>query len=260
MELLEVERLTLVRERTRRGLYQNGRERETVINDLSLSLDSGSSLGLVGAENSGTLALTLALLKLHAVQSGSIRFGGIDLTGLSESRFRPVRRRMQAVFPESFGQLAPDLTINEAFREVLRVWYRGSGRADWHERIEAVMIACGLPEALRDLYPVELDAVERQQAALARALLPRPELLICHGYTDGLDAVQKAELINLISRIREDFGLTLLVVTDDLAVAHHLGDDIGVIHQGRLLEYGSAESVVNRPEHDYTRRLVSCSV
>lgn len=260
MELLEVEKLTLVRQRTRRGLYQHGKENETVVDDLTFSLNSGSSLGLVGSENSGTLALTLALLKLHAVHSGTVRFGGIDLTALSDARFRPVRRRIQAVFPESFGQLAPDLTINQAFREVLGVWHRGTGRADWHHRIEAVMIACGLPEAVRDLYPVELDAVERQQAALARALLPGPELLICHGYTDGLDAVQQAELINLIRQVREDFAISLLVVTDDLAVAHHLGDDIGVIHQGRLLEYGSAEAVVNRPEHDYTRRLVSCSV
>ena len=120
------------------------------------------------------------------------------------------------------------------------------------------MVSCGLPEAVRDLYPVELDAVERQQVALARALLTGPELIICHGLTAGLDAVQQAELINLMRLVREDFKLTLLVVTDDLAVAQHLGDDIGLIHQGRLIEAGSVEAVVNRPEHDYTRRLVSC--
>lgn len=233
---------------------------ETVVDDLSFLLDRGRTLGLVGGDSSRTLPLTLALLKLYAVHSGVIRFGGIDLTSLSDSRVRPIRKRFQPVFPDSFGQLAPDQTINQSFREVLRVWHPRDGKSDWHHRVEEVMIACGLPEAVRDLYPLELDAVERQQAALARSLLPGPELLICHGFTDGLDAVQRAELINLISRIREEFSLSLLVITDDLAEAHHLSDDIGVIYQGRLLEYGKAEAVVNRPEHEYTRRLVSCSL
>jgi len=259
MDLLELEHLTLNRPRLRRRWFQHGVESEVLIDDLSLTLQAGGSLGLVGGE-SGMLALTLGILKLAGISSGRIIFGGIDLTTLSDRRFRPVRRRLQAVFPDHFGQLTADMTISEAFREVLGIWHRRESRDQWHQRVESVMIACGLPEAVRDLYPVELDAVERQQASLARALLTGPELIICHGLTAGLDAVQQAELINLVRRLREDFRLTLLTVTDDLAVAQHLGDDIGVFHQGRLIESGSAETVVNRPEHDYTRRLVSCSI
>lgn len=260
MELLELENLTLKRPRLRRRWFQHGVDSEMLIDDLSLQLEARGSLSLVGGEGSGMSALTLAILKLEPISSGRILFGGIDLTALSERRFRPVRRRLQAVFPDYFGQLTPDMTVSDAFREVLGVWHRRESRDHWHERVESVMIACGLPEAVRDLYPVELDAVERQQVALARALLTGPELLVCHGFTAGLDAVQQAELINLVRRVREDFNLALLVMTDDLAVAHHLGDDIGVLHQGRLLESGSAETVVNRPAHDYTRRLVSCSM
>ena len=260
MELLEVEHVTLMRQRMRRRWWQHGVESDVQVEDLSFTLDRRCSLGLVGDEQSGKLPLTLAILRLQPVASGKILFGEVDLTALSERRVRSIRRRMQAVFPDHFGQLTPDLTISQSFREVLMVWYRRESKDEWHQRIEAVMIACGLPEAVRDLYPVELDAVERQQAALARALLTGPELLICYGFTDRLDAVEQAELINLVRQIREDLRLTLLVVTDDLAVAHHLGDDIGILHHGRLLELGSAETVVNRPEHDYTRRLVSCSV
>ena len=260
MELLEVEHLTLMRQRMRRRWWQHGVESEVQVEDLTFTLDRRSSLALVGGEAGGMLSLTLAILKLQPVASGKVVFGGVDLTALSERRVRPIRRRMQAVFPDHFGQLTPDLTISQSFREVLMVWFRHASKDEWHQRIEAVMIACALPEAVRDLYPVELDAVERQQAALARALLTGPELLICHGFTDGLDAVEQAELINLVRQLREDFQLTLLVLTDDLAVAHHLGDAIGILHHGRLLELGNAETVVNRPEHDYTRRLVSCSV
>ncbi len=262
MDLLELEHLTLKRPRLRRRWrwFHHGVESEILIDDLSLTLEVGSSLSLVGADESGLLALTFAILRLEGVSSGRVIFGGIDLTSLNDRRFRPVRRRMQAVFPDRLGQLTPDQTVGEAFREVLGLWHRRESRDRWHERVEAVMIACGLPEAVRDLYPVELDAVERQQVALARALLTDPALLICHGLSAGLDAVQQAELINLVRRLREDFRLTLLVMTDDLAVAHHLGDDIGVLHQGRLLELGRADLLVSRPEHDYTRRLVSCSV
>ena len=204
--------------------------------------------------------LSMAILKLEAVASGRIFFGGMDITALADRPFRIVRRRLQAVFPYSFGQLTASMTVSETFREVLGVWHRRESRDQWHHRMESVMIAVGLPEMVRDLYPVELDAVERQQVALASALLTEPELLVCHGFTAGLDAVQKTELIHLVRRLREDFRFTLLVMTDDLAVAHHLSDDIGVLHRGRLLESGGADAVIHRPRHDYTRRLVSCSL
>ncbi len=259
MELLALEDLTLKRPRLRRRWLQHRVENEVLIEDLSFTLESGDSLGLVGGERSGLLSLSLAILKLEEITSGRIVFGGIDLTTLADRSFRRVRRRLQAVFPDSFGQLTPTMTVGEAFREVLGIWHRRESREQWHHRIESVMIAVGLPEAIRDLYPVELDAVERQQVALARALLSEPELLVCHGFTEGLDAVQQAELLLLLRRIREDFRLALLVLTDDLAVARHLSEDIGILHQGRLLESGRAAEVLHRPEHDYTQRLVSCS-
>lgn len=259
-ELLAIEHLTLRRERLRKRWFHHALDQEDLVDDVSFSIERRRSFSLVGEENSGKLAITMALLKLHPVASGRIVFGDVDLTALPEQRFRPIRRRIQAVFPDRFGQLTPDLTISQAFREVLSVWHRHSGKDDWHQRIDAVMISCGLPEAVRDLYPVELDAVERQQVALARALLTGPELLICHGLTEGFDTVQRAEMMNLVRALKENFRLSLLVMTDDLAVGHHLSDDIGILHQGRLLEIGLADQVVSRPEHDYTRRLVSCSL
>lgn len=260
MELLSVEKLCLLKRRMRRHWFHYDLEEKLLIDELSFTIEKRHSLALVGEEASGKHALVLALMKLHPVASGKIIFAEIDVNSLGERQFRRVRKRLQTVFSPGFGQLTPDLTLDQAFQEVLKLWYAKSGKDDWHQRVESVMVACGLPEAVRQLYPVELDAVERQQAALARALLSAPDMLICHGFTQGLDAVEQAELLNLLRKVREEFNLTLLVVTDDLAVGHHLGDDIGILHRGRLLEYGDAETVVNRPDHDYTKRLVSCSM
>jgi ABC-type microcin C transport system duplicated ATPase subunit YejF len=260
MEMLEVVDLSLTRRRVRAGWIRHDVESETIFEGLSFSLARGASLALVGEDKPGLLELTLALLRLRPIASGSILLAGVDVAGFTDRQFRPLRRRVQTVFPDRLGQLNPGFTLNQSFREVLNVWHPRKEKEEWSHRIESVMIACGLPEALRGLYPVELDAVERQQAALARALLPGPELLICHGLTEGLDAVQQAELLNRVRELREDFGLSLLVTTDDLAVAHHLGETIAILHRGRIVETGLAEAVLNRPEHDYTRRLVGSSL
>lgn len=260
MPLLSVEDLVLKRQRLRRRWFRYDKEDEILVDHVSFDVENHGSLALVGEEKSGKFALTMALLKLYEVASGRIQFAEVEVTSVGDRQFRRLRKWIQPVFGDRYGQLTPDLTVDEAFREVLKLWYSSTGKDDWHQKIETVMVACGLPEAVRVLYPAELDEVERLQVAIARALLSRPRLLICHGLTRGLDAVQKAEILNLIRRLSEDHGLALLVMTDDLAVGHHLGDRIGVLHRGRMLECGDAETIVNRPEHEYTQRLVSCSV
>lgn len=260
MPLLSVENLTLLEQRRRRNWFRYDLSEKPLVQELSFELEKGGSLGLVGEARSGKHALVMALLKLQEVSGGSIHFAEVNTTAIGERHFRKLRKRLQAVFSDDFGQLVEAFTVDQMFREVLQLWYRDENREQWRERIEKVMVACRLPEAIRDLYPAELDAVERQEVALARALLCAPELLICHGFTRGLDAVQEAELLNLVRHAREEFGLTLLVVTDDLAVAHHLSEDIAVLHNGRLVETGPAEGIVSHPEHDYTKRLVSCSL
>lgn len=260
MPLLETDELVLLERKRRRGWFRYDLEEKASIDGVSFSVDKGKSYALVGEEQSGKHALAMALLKLHPVHSGTITFAQVVLTEIGDRHFRRLRRRFQAVFPDSFGQLTSEFTVDQMFAEVLRAWYRKEDKASWHRRIERAMIACGLPEAVRILYPAELDAVERQQVALARALLLEPELLLCHGFTRGLDAVQEAELLNLVCRVRDEYGLSLVVTTDDLAVAHQLGDDIGVLHRGKLVETGPAGEVVGHPAHDYTKRLVSCSL
>lgn len=259
MQLLEVANLTLVRRRPQWGWVRHGVETARLVEGLSFDLARRGSLALVGDSREALSAVALAVLRLREVESGTIRLGGVDLRSLGERRFRPMRRRIQAVFPDSAGQLSPGLTVREAFREVLSVWMRRATREERAKRVEAAMIACALPEAVQDLYPAELDAVERQQVALVRALLPGPELLVCRGFAEGLDAVQRAELLHRLRHVREEFGLALLVLVDDLAAAHRLADELAVLHRGRLVERGPAEELVRQPAHEHTRRLVACA-
>lgn len=258
LDFLVVEGLKLTRPSAGRRWRRSGGE-HVLLENLSFTLQKRRSFALVGEDREALFALAAALVKIGPAAAGSVTFAGIPLLAFDSERFRAVRKRVQAVFPDALGQLPAALTVREAFREVLAVWCRRASREERARLVDAVMIACGLPEAVQDLYPVELDAVERQQVALARALLPGPELLICEGITEGLDTVQRAELCNRVRHLREEFRLSLLVLTDDLAVAHQLGDDIGVLHRGRLVESGPAATLVSRPAHDHTRRLVAAA-
>ncbi len=259
MELLEVANLTLYHRREEGGRLRRGRGGEPLIEDLSFVLPRGQSLALVSESCEAMTELALALLKMRPVEGGRIRFRDLEIGALREERFRPMRRHLQAVFPEAMGQLSPGRTVRECFREVLSIWMRHDSREERARRVEAVMIACGLPEAVQDLYPVELDAAERQLVALARALLPGPDLLICRGWVEGLDVVQQAELLCRLRQVREAFGLSLLLLGDDLAPVSGLVDAIGILHQGRLLEYGSYERVTSQPAHERTRRLLAAA-
>ncbi len=260
MALLSVENLTLQPIRGGKEPLQEEFFVPVPVEEITFEIEAGKSLGLVGEERSGKAALAGALLFLRPIDDGRMVFADADVTALKESQIRRIRKQIQGVFSDGFGQLTSDFTIDQMFREVLEFWYPRESPEEWYHRMEKVMVACGLPETLRVLYPLELDAVERQEVALARALLLEPQLLVLHGFTHRMDAVQQAELLDRVRSVREEFSLSLVVLTDDLAVAHQLSDDIGVLHRGRLVELSSARTLVDQPVHDYTKRLVSFSI
>ncbi|MEM7698173.1 MAG: ATP-binding cassette domain-containing protein [Verrucomicrobiota bacterium] len=258
--ILTVNNLVMLKRRRRRGWFRYERNDSRLLDGISFSIAPAEAFAIVGEEGSGKMALTMGVMGLQPIESGEILLYGHDVASLGPRPMRRLRKRAQAVFSDGFGQLTPTHTVDEAFREVVDLWYPRASRSDRQERLEKVMIASGLREAIRELYPAELDAVERQQVALARALLSEPDLLICHDITRALDAVATAELLYRVLQIREIFSLSLLIVTDDLAVAHHLSDTLAVLHRGRILEQGNRQAIVSHPEHEYTKRLVSCSL
>ena len=260
MPLLIVENLALKPDPRSEDPLREAFPGQVQVEDISFSIEPKKSLALVGEEGSGKGAIASALLFLRPISEGSVTIAEVEVTKLSDHQIRRLRKQVQGVFSDGFGQLTENFTVDEMFSEVLRFWYPKASVEEWHHRIEMVMVSCGLPEAVRHLYPSELDAVERQEVALARALLLEPDLLILHEFTSRMDAVQQAELLDRVRSVREEFGLTLLVFTDDLAVAHQLSDAIGVLHRGRLLELSLARELIDQPEHDYTKRLVSYSI
>ncbi len=223
--------------------------------ELSFEVGSGRCLALVGEFGSGRERLTRGLVRLEEFSSGSVRIDDTEVLRLSRGRFRRMPRGIQAVFSDSFGQLTRSLTLDRMFREVLAVQGR-PGREETHQRIEQAMIRAGLSAAVRYMKPDHLDAMERQRAALARALLRNPAVLILHEFTLGLDAVSQAELLNQLRDLIASSDFALLVVTGHLSVACHLGDRLGVLHQGRLVEIGDTPEVIGNPTHDYTHRLL----
>ncbi len=258
--LLSVENVSMFRGNSKRRWFRYDVPDVKLLDDVSFKVERHRSLAVVGEQSSGKFPLTMGILKLAKVASGRIVFDSIDITALPVRKFRPVRKWIQVVFPDRFGQFREGCNIDNALREAVQTWWPRAGKEEIHTRIERVMVSVGLREAVRYLFPVEMDPVERQLAALARSLIAEPEMLICHDITHGMDAVEQAEVLNKISDLQEAKRLTTLIVTDDLTVAHHMSDDIAILHRGKILETGVTKSVIRRPEHDYTKRLVSCAV
>lgn len=259
MELLSVDGLSLFRHRGV-ALRRGAGGQDALVESLSFSIEAGQGLALVGDSRDAMQAIALAVAGEWPVSIGTIRFDTGQGNTSGRGSARESRRGLQAIFPDSLGQLRNTATVRMMFTEVLDLWHRGKSREERESILEEVMSLCGLPEAIRDLYPPELNRGERQRVALARSLLPRPKLLVCCGPTDGLDAVQRAEFLQRLARVSEVFSLALLILTDDLAAAAILSDILGVIHCGQLVEMGTAAEVISNPVHTHTQRLVaSCS-
>ena len=256
MPLLEVKDL-VIEDDHRSGWFQYRGGPQRLIDEVSFSVEKGQCFGMVGEDGCGKFPLTFGLLRLQAINSGSICFDGEEVIGMKEKDFLSVRRHLQALFPVGFGQLPPHFTIERGFMSVLGIHEPHMKRWDRGLRIESALEQAGVPLSIRDLRPADLSPLDRQRAALARALLIRPRLLVCHDFTRGLDVADQAVLLNRLCDLRDEMALSLLFITHDLAVADHMSDRIAILSRGRIIESGSPEAIAKDPQHDYTKKLVS---
>jgi peptide/nickel transport system ATP-binding protein len=226
------------------------------VDDVSLTIQRGETLGLVGESGCGKSTVGRAILRLYEPTAGRIVFDGRDITHLSEPELRPLRRRMQMIFQDPFASLNPRHSVGRMVGEPLRVHGLGRGR-NLSRRVRELLEIVGLPADAISRYPHEFSGGQRQRIGLARALALNPDFVVADEPVSALDVSIQAQIINLLEELQRDFDLTYLFIAHDLAVVRHISDRIAVMYLGSLVELSPSDDLYDHPLHPYTISLLS---
>lgn len=226
------------------------------VDGVSFALGRGEVLGLVGESGCGKSTLGLMLLRLIEPSGGRLLFEGQDITHLRRAEMRPLRRRMQIIFQDPYSSLNPRLTIRNIVGEPLVV-HKLANRSELTDRVVHLLRIVGLRPDLIDRYPHELSGGQRQRVGIARALIVEPKLVVADEAVSALDVSIQAQVLNLLADLREQFQLSLILISHNISVVQHMCDRIAVMYLGRIVEIADADSVVMRPLHPYTEALLS---
>jgi peptide/nickel transport system ATP-binding protein len=226
------------------------------VDGVSLDIQRGETLGLVGESGCGKSTVGRALLRLYDPTAGKIVFDGIDITHLSESELRPLRRRMQMVFQDPYASLNPRHSVGRMVGEPLRVHKLAKGK-DVHRRVRELLQIVGLPADAASRYPHEFSGGQRQRIGLARSLALNPDFIVCDEPVSALDVSIQAQIVNLLETLQKEFDLTYLFIAHDLAVVRHISDRIAVMYLGQIMELSPADDLYENPLHPYTISLLS---
>jgi len=241
----------------KRGLLIDRRVGEVkAVDGVSLSIARGETLGLVGESGSGKSTLCRAALQLLKPTSGSVKFEGREIAGLGRRAMRPLRRQMQMVFQDPYASLNPRKRVSQIIGDPLRRQGVGSS-AERRRRVHELLERVGLSSEHYDRYPHEFSGGQRQRIGIARALALRPTLIIADEPVSALDVSIRAQIVNLLADLQDEFGLSYLFVAHDIAIVRHVSDRIAVMHEGKIVEQGTADQVCESPRDPYTRSLLS---
>ncbi len=226
------------------------------VDDVSLTIRRGETLGLVGESGCGKSTVGRTILRLYDPTAGRILFDGRDITNLSEGELRPLRRRMQMVFQDPFASLNPRHSVGRIVGEPLRT-HGLANRSEAASRVRELLLTVGLPADAANRYPHEFSGGQRQRIGLARALAVNPDFIVADEPVSALDVSIQAQMINLFERLQEEFELTYLFIAHDLAVVRHISDRIAVMYLGTVVEVSPAGELYDNPLHPYTISLLS---
>ncbi|MFP3902117.1 MAG: ABC transporter ATP-binding protein [Acidimicrobiia bacterium] len=255
--LVEVEGLTIRFPVGREGFWGRTRREVHAVEDVTLSVGAGETVGLVGESGSGKTTFGRAVLRRLTPTSGTIRFGGEDITTVRGEELRRLRKRMQLVFQDPYASLNPRMTVLELVAEPLVVHGLARNPADARDRVVELLDRCGLPDDTVDRHPHAFSGGQRQRIGIARALALRPELIVADEPVSALDVSVRAQVVNLMQDLQEELGLSYLFIAHDLSVVRHISHRIAILYAGKLVELAPAERVYDHPVHPYTEALLS---
>jgi len=240
----------------RRGVFGTKKIENAAVNRVSFWLEKGETLGLVGESGCGKSTLGLTVMRLYKADGGRILFDGKDITNWDEKYLKPIRKQMQMIFQDPFASLDPRLTIEQIISEPLEIHDIGT-------KAERTKIAAGLLEKVGlssedlHLFPSEFSGGQQQRIGIARALALKPKLIICDEPVSSLDVSVQAQILNLLRDLQDDFGLSYLFISHNIAVTAFMSRRIGVMYLGKLVEIGTSRQITNAPRHPYTQTLLA---
>jgi ABC-type oligopeptide transport system ATPase subunit len=238
------------------GFAGIGRRSFTAVDDVDFDLAAGRTLGVVGESGSGKSTLARCIVRLVEPTAGAVELEGRDILSLRGGALKQFRRTVQIVFQDPYGSLNPRLTVGDALDEPLRV-HRLGNVAERQERVSHLLRTVGLSEDHRYRYPHEFSGGQRQRIGIARALAVSPRLLIADEPVSALDVSVQAQVLNLLVKLKESLGLTMIFIAHDLAVVEHVADEILVMRGGRVVERGETSRLIQNPQEQYTKALLA---
>ncbi|MFO0836790.1 MAG: ATP-binding cassette domain-containing protein [Phycisphaerales bacterium] len=236
-----------------------GRFARTVVDSVSFSVGRGEALALVGESGSGKTTVGRAVLRLIPAQAGRVIFDGQDVLSASPAGLRELRRRMQIIFQDPGGSLNPRMRVRDLLGEPLIVHRAHTGSDDIASQCRAMLDRCGMAPSSLDRFPHEFSGGQKQRIAIARALMLHPSLIVCDEPTSALDVSVQAQIINLMSDLRASLGLSYLFISHDFGVVRALCDRVAVMRDGKIIETGPCDRVIESPQHEYTRALIDAA-
>ena len=226
------------------------------VDGVSFKVFEGETLGLVGESGCGKSTLGKAILQLEKVTSGSIKYRGIELTKLSPSEMRKLRKEIQLIFQDPYSSLNPRLIIGDALIEPLEVYGIEKNRNERKKKVMTLLERVGLDREYFFRYPHELSGGQRQRVGIARTIAVGPKLVICDESVSALDISVQAQVLNLLNELKDDFGFTYIFISHDLAVVKFMADQLLVMREGKIEEIGDADEIYANPKKEYTKKLI----
>jgi peptide/nickel transport system ATP-binding protein/oligopeptide transport system ATP-binding protein len=239
------------------GLLQRTIAQVKAVQDISLTIQTGETLGLVGESGCGKSTLGRVILNLIPPTSGQILFEGQDVTKMKAQEMVNLRRQMQVIFQDPYSSLDPRVPVGDSIAEGLKVHGIGNSADERRQKVTDILRRVGMQAYHADRFPHEFSGGQRQRIGIARALVLQPKFIVCDEPVSALDVSVQAQVLNLLKELQKDFGLTYLFIAHDMGVVEHISDRVAVMYLGKVVEVADRRAIYANPTHPYTQALMS---